>query len=70
MQMTLKSISDSLKHRHASGCSSAKQMRRHMFTGEGCSKLALKNHFHEMFYKEQLAVSFVSNYKQLRRSCS
>lgn len=41
-----------------------------MFTGEGCSELALKKHVHEMFYKEYPAVRFVSNYKQPCRSCS
>lgn len=69
MQMTLKPISDSLKHLHSSGYRSAKQVRTHMITGEGCSELALKEHVHEMFYKE-LAVGFVSDYKQLCRSCS
>lgn len=70
MQMTLKPINDSLRHLHSSGYRSAKQVRTHMFTGEGCSELALKKHVHEMFYKEQLAVRFVSNYKQLCRSYS
>lgn len=63
--MTLKSINNSLKHRHASRCQSAKQMRRLVFTGEGCGKLALKKHLCEVFCKEEkLAVSFVSNYEQ------
>lgn len=70
MQMTLKPLSDRLRHLRSSGYRSAKQVRTHMITGEGCSELALKEHVHEMFYKEQLAFGFVSNYKQLCRSCS
>lgn len=68
--MTLKPINDSLRHLYSSGYRSAKQVRTHMFTGEGCSELALKKDVHEMFHKKQLAVRSVGNYKQLCRSCS
>lgn len=68
--MTLKPISDGLGHLQATGYRSAGPARTHVFASDGCGEPALKKCFHEVFYKEQLAVRFVSNYKQLCRSCS